>query len=276
MDASKTSVGKPKIIGAAHWAPIGTALPTDAVTALSSAYKDLGYISSDGMSNDTSREVQELKAWGGDVVQSPQTSKKDQFTSKFVEVRNKDVLKMVKGNANVSESDGMITLRENSKELDHGVLVYDILLSGGYVKRIVTPDAQVINVGSIDYKDDDLIGYPATIQAFPYSDYDGDTHREFIQPGGTLGSLTVASVAGMASGDTKITVSEEKGSGDVYKIMIDLEAETVALGQDVSSWTTWNGSSDITAASGKIITVVEASSDGKALKAGSVTVVAKA
>ena len=257
VDASKTSVGKPKIIGAASWAPLGTALPTDAKTALSSAYKGLGYISSDGMSNDGSRETTELKAWGGDVVQTPQTSKKDQFTTKFVEVRNKDMLEVVKGSGNISESGGMITIRENSDELDHVVLIYDILLSSGYLKRIV-------------------IGYPATIQAYPYPGYDSDMHREFIQPGGTLGSLTVASVAGTASGDTKITVSESKGAGNVYKIMIDLEAATVALDQDVSSWTTWNGTADITAASGKIITVVEASSDGKALKAGSATVVARA
>ena len=276
VDASKTSVGKPKIIGAASWAPLGTALPTDAKTALSSAYKGLGYISSDGMSNDGSRETTELKAWGGDVVQTPQTSKKDQFTTKFVEVRNKDMLEVVKGSGNISESGGMITIRENSDELDHVVLIYDILLSGGYLKRIVITDAQVVNVDAIDYKDDDLIGYPATIQAYPYPGYDSDTHREFIPPGGTLGSLTVASVAGTASGDTKITVSESKGAGNVYKIMIDLEAATVALDQDVSSWTTWNGTADITAASGKIITVVEASSDGKALKAGSATVVARA
>ena len=58
--------------------------------------------------------------------------------------------------------------------------------------------------------------------------------------------------------------------------MIDLAAETVELDQDVSTWTTWNGSDDITAATGKIITVVEATSDGYAVKAGSQTVTAKA
>lgn len=92
----------------------------------------------------------------------------------------------------------------------------------------------------------------------------------------TLGTLTVTSAAGTSSGNTKITVSPAKANaGNVYKYKVGSAAETVTYGQNVKTWTAWDGTSDITAASNQKITVVEASSDYKALKAGSATVTAK-
>ena len=92
----------------------------------------------------------------------------------------------------------------------------------------------------------------------------------------TLGTLTVTSAAGTSSGNTKITVSPAKANADnVYKYKVGNAAETVTYGQNVKTWTAWDGTSEITAANSQEITVVEASSDYKALKAGNATVKAK-
>ena len=92
----------------------------------------------------------------------------------------------------------------------------------------------------------------------------------------TLGTLTVTSAAGTSSGNTKITVSSAKANADnVYKYNVGSAAETVTYGQNVKTWTAWDGTSEITAANSQEITVVEASSDYKALKAGNATVTAK-
>ena len=92
----------------------------------------------------------------------------------------------------------------------------------------------------------------------------------------TLGTLTVTSAAGTSSGNTMITVSPAKANaGNVYKYKVGSAAETVTYGQNVKTWTAWDGTSDITAASNQKITVVEAGSDYKALKAGNATVTAK-
>lgn len=92
----------------------------------------------------------------------------------------------------------------------------------------------------------------------------------------TLGNLTVTSAAGTASGTTKITVTPAKANvGNVYKYKIGSAAETVTYGQNVRNWSTWDGASDITAASSQKITVVEADSAYKALKSGDATVTAK-
>lgn len=93
----------------------------------------------------------------------------------------------------------------------------------------------------------------------------------------TLGTLTVQSAAGTASGDTKLTVTPIKESPtNVYKYKTDPStAPVVTYGQSVRSWTTWDGVSDITATAGHKITVVEADSTYKAQNAGNATVTAK-
>lgn len=89
--------------------------------------------------------------------------------------------------------------------------------------------------------------------------------------------LTVNSVAGTAAGDTKVTVSGyTKGSTDLYKYKVADAAQTVHAGDDLSAWTTWDGSADITAATDKKITVAVTDAAGYALAAGSATVTAKA
>lgn len=91
-----------------------------------------------------------------------------------------------------------------------------------------------------------------------------------------LGTLTVASIAGTDAGDTKITITESKGDGNSYKYKIADTAVDVTYKQSVRNWTAWDGAADITAETGKIITVVECDAEYLALKAGSQTVTAKA
>lgn len=93
----------------------------------------------------------------------------------------------------------------------------------------------------------------------------------------TLGTLTVSSAAGTESGTTKLTVTPGKeSSGNVYKYKTDpTTAPTVAYGQNVRTWTSWDGTSDITATTGHKITVVEADGTYKAQNAGNATVTAQ-
>lgn len=92
----------------------------------------------------------------------------------------------------------------------------------------------------------------------------------------TLGTLTVNSVAGTASGDTKITVNPTKeNANNVYKYKVAADAVTVGYGQNLRNWTSWDGKADIKAATGRKITVVECDGTYKALNAGSATVTAK-
>ena len=90
-----------------------------------------------------------------------------------------------------------------------------------------------------------------------------------------LDNLTVTSAASATtSGKTKLTISPALTSGNSYKYKVD--AAVPVAGADCSAWTDWNGTADITAATGKTLVIVEVDGNGLAVKAGSVTVTAKA
>lgn len=92
----------------------------------------------------------------------------------------------------------------------------------------------------------------------------------------TLGTLTVNSVAGTTSGDTKITVNPAKeNANNVYKYKVGASETSVTYGQNLRNWSTWDGKADITAANGQKITVVECDGTYKALNAGSANVTAR-
>ena len=92
----------------------------------------------------------------------------------------------------------------------------------------------------------------------------------------TLGALTVTSAAGTKTGDTKVTVSPGLETGHMYKYKVAADSvPEVKYGQSVKTWKAWDGKSDITAATGQHITVVECDNTYKALKAGNDDVTAK-
>lgn len=181
---TNVSAGKPKVGGAIYTAPLGTTLPTTADATLGAAFKCLGYVSEDGVVNSNSKSSETVKAWGGDTVLTTSSERPDTWKYTLIEMLNVDVLKLVYGADNVTGTLATgIAVKANNNEQDEFVLVIDMILRGGVLKRVVIPDGFVSEVGDITYKDTGAVGYETTVRAMP--DAAGNTHYEYIKSAAT-------------------------------------------------------------------------------------------
>lgn len=179
-NASNVSVGKPAVEGAVFNAPLGTTLPTATGAALDAAFKAMGYVSEDGVTNSNGLSTEQIRAWGGDVVAVPQTEFSDTFQLKLIETTNVDVLAVVHGADNVTGTLAAgVAINVNSGELPESCWVIDMILRNGTAKRVVIPRGKISEMGDVVYKDDEVIGYELTITCLP--DASGNTHYEYLK-----------------------------------------------------------------------------------------------
>lgn len=185
-NVSNVSVGKPKVGGSIKVAPLGTTLPTDARSSLDPAFENLGFVSDAGLTNSNTAETESIKAWGGATVLNVQTSKEDKFQYALIEALNKAVLKHVYGDENVTGDleNGMKIIANNNQQVEHAIVI-DMILQGGYLKRIVIPNGRVTSVDTITYADNTAIAYNTTLFCAPDSTEEEATHYEYIQKAAT-------------------------------------------------------------------------------------------
>lgn len=92
-----------------------------------------------------------------------------------------------------------------------------------------------------------------------------------------LGALAVVSAAdATTSGKTVITITGGESSGTTFGYKVAGKAAEVVSGSTSTGFTTLASGDSITAATGKVITVVEFDADSRAIKVGSASITAKA
>lgn len=93
---------------------------------------------------------------------------------------------------------------------------------------------------------------------------------------GSLKALKVTSAAGTKAGDTKVTVTPAATDSNTYKYKVGENLDMPVKGQNVKGWTVWDGTSDVTAETGKEIVIAECDSQYKVVGAGKTEVKSKA
>ena len=93
---------------------------------------------------------------------------------------------------------------------------------------------------------------------------------------GEIGELDVESTASASDmGKTAITVDPELTEGNSYRYKVGNNVTVPEYGANVRMYSAWDGSSEITAETGKKILIVECDESYGAVKAGIATVTAK-
>ena len=249
-NVQNVSAAKPKTGGAIYIAPVGTPLPTDATSDLDPAFESMGYVSEDGLTNDTEMETESIKAWGGDTVLVTRTSREDTFGYTLIEALSMAVLRHVYGASNVSgDLDTGIRIQVNNKVDEAFSVVIDTILRGGVLKRIVVPNGSVTDVGTITYRDNEPIGYETTLSCVP--DADENTHYEYIRkPAQPVPPVTTHTLTqNLTNVTSSVSVAE---ISDGASITATLTAEsgytlgtvTVTMGGTDITSTAWDDATD--------------------------------
>ena len=176
-NSANVSVGKPKAAGAVYWAPIGTAVPTDASSALADAFLNVGFISDAGVTVSTSVDSQSHSAWGGVEVANDVTAYSETVGFDMIE-RSVNALKLAFGSDAVTASGEEISAVKHTAESfkTEAVLVIETLVGASDIRRTVVPRAKLIERGDIVYKDDELVMYSVKLACL---DSDGMTSVDY-------------------------------------------------------------------------------------------------
>ena len=179
MNKNNVTGSKPKIAGCIYTAPIGTELPTDTTTPLAEAYKSLGYVSEDGITESESKDTENVIAFGGDVVLI--TEGEHSYTVQFalMEYLNIEVQKVRHGDNNVTGTlETGLTIKGNASSTEDRVYVIDLLLNN-VIERLVIPCGKVTETGDKTRNNSDAITTDITITGLP--DENGNKYYDYIK-----------------------------------------------------------------------------------------------
>lgn len=164
-DSTMVSLGKFKVGGYAYWAPAGTTLPTDSATALPSAYKLLGYLSDDGLTNTTDTDTTEIKDANGATVMKIITSYAESYQFALLEVLRAESAKLRYNSDAVTGTDKSMTIKHQMPSDEDFVLVFEIAMSGDVKDRLVIGNATRAEFGDRQVHAGDPQVYDITVSA---------------------------------------------------------------------------------------------------------------
>ena len=158
--------------GLAWFAPLGTAAPTDAKTALAAAYKDAGLITENGLSKKVSESSKDIQAFGqGAPARTLVTSSKTTFDLAFLEsnlvslaVYNRKALGSL-----TADATGAIDFTEGVHQTQKYAAVFDVIDGPNHI-RMFCPSVEVTDRQDLSISAGNEISYGVTLTAYPGAD----------------------------------------------------------------------------------------------------------
>lgn len=164
-DSTMVSLGKFKVGGYAYWAPAGTTLPTDSSAPLDAAFKLLGYLSEDGLTNATDTDTTEIKDANGTTVMKVITSYAESYQFALLEVLRAEAAKMRYNTGAVAGTDKSMTIKHQMPSDEDFVLVFEIAMSGDIKDRLVIGNGTRAEFGDRQVHAGDAQVYDVTVSA---------------------------------------------------------------------------------------------------------------
>ncbi len=177
-DQANVSAGKGLKGGYIYSAPVGTALPTDIKTSLNAAFKCLGFISEDGYEESIEEDSNDLVDMNGDLMDSSNSNRVESGAVTFAEIKA-ETLKRQYGSDNVTDANGVITVKHNSDSHSVFSYVFELVLKNGRRWRKVIPQGQSSELDSLTIASSELCQRAVTIKYL--TDESGNTCYDYIE-----------------------------------------------------------------------------------------------
>lgn len=177
-NAANVSAGKGVKGGYIFSAPTATTLPTDIKTALDPSFKCLGFISEDGYVESVSEDSNDIGDMNGDLMDSSNSNRVESAQVTFAEIKA-ETLKRQYGDGNVTDKDGLITVKHNSDSHPTFAYVLELVLKNGRRWRKVVPLGQSSELDDLTIASTELCQRPITIKYL--TDESGNTCYDYIE-----------------------------------------------------------------------------------------------
>lgn len=183
---ANVSAGKGVKGGYIYSAPVGTDLPTDITSALASAFKVLGFISEDGITISVEEDSSDIVDMNGDVIDSTYSNRTETIAFTLAEIKA-GTFKTEHGALNVTDTNGLITIKHNGDNHDSNSYVFELVLKDGRRWRMVVPNAKLSELGDLTISSSELCQREITLKCAV--DSDGNTMYDYIESTETTASV---------------------------------------------------------------------------------------
>ena len=177
-NAANVSAGKGVKGGYIFSAPVGTDLPTDIETERDPAFKCLGFISEDGYVESVSEDSEDIGDMNGDLMDSSNSNRVESAQVTFAEIKA-ETLKRQYGDGNVTDANGIITVKHNSDSHPIFAYILELVLKNGRRWRKVVPQGQSSELDDLTIASTELCQRAITIKYL--TDENGNTCYDYIE-----------------------------------------------------------------------------------------------
>ena len=159
-------------------APVGTELPTDIKTKLDPAFKCLGFLSEDGYVESVDEDADDINDMNGDVMDSTNSKRVESAQLTFAEIKAA-TLKRQYGDANVTDENGLITVKHNADSHDVFAYVLDLVLKNNRRWRKVVPKGKSSELDDLTIASSELCQRALTMKYL--TDEQGNTCYDYYE-----------------------------------------------------------------------------------------------
>jgi hypothetical protein len=152
--------------GHVYVAPVGTAAPVDVLTAYSATWKELGYISEDGVGITPSVDVADIKAWQSLLpVKQSLTGMDLELTFDMIQVNQQTSALYFFGSAWVTTVSLATMTISSSPSLDERALSIEWKDDANYINRLTVGRGLVTDRDQLVLKRSDAVAFGVTFHA---------------------------------------------------------------------------------------------------------------